>query len=408
MFDRLTPATSAGTGKTLAFLVPSVENLFNRPPAPRSISVLVIAPTRELAFQISSEAEKLLRFHRCVVTRCPVQLSPNTSHRNACRMRCMCIVGGTKKGSEEKKLMEGTDILVATPGRLQDHIENLSGFSAVLAGLRVLVLDEADQMLDMGFRPAIEKICISLPKQKQTLLFSATVPPPGDINPLSHATPTSRDTRASAPGSASTQPELRLHRHRWRGCRCIHQRPSPPEVHDHSNREPNGGSAPSPPPPHPPLPLPLLHVPVLTLPILQAVLSHMRTEPQFKIIAFFVSARGTQFHSELFNAMGIPVLEIHSRKSQAHRTRVSDQFRSAASAIMFSSDVSARGVDYPDVTLVIQVGVPADKSQCVTVNQPPPHLFSCLFRVLLQIHSPSRPHSTHRQSRPRPPPPHAS
>jgi ATP-dependent RNA helicase MSS116 len=101
----------------------------------------------------------------------------------------------------------------------------------------------------------------------------------------------------------------------------------------------------------------------------------MRTEPQFKIIAFFVSARGTQFHSELFNAMGIPVLEIHSRKSQAHRTRVSDQFRSAASAIMFSSDVSARGVDYPDVTLVIQVGVPADKSQCVTINQPP--LFIC-------------------------------
>jgi ATP-dependent RNA helicase MSS116 len=89
----------------------------------------------------------------------------------------------------------------------------------------------------------------------------------------------------------------------------------------------------------------------------------MRTEPQFKIIAFFVSARGTQFHSELFNAMGIPVLEIHSRKSQPHRTRTSEQFRSAASAIMFSSDVSARGVDYPDVTLVIQVGVPADKSQ---------------------------------------------
>jgi superfamily II DNA/RNA helicase len=92
----------------------------------------------------------------------------------------MCIVGGTKKGSEEKRLMEGTDILVATPGRLQDHIENLHGFSAVLAGLRVLVLDEADQMLDMGFRPAIEKICGFLPKAKQTLLFSATVPAPGE------------------------------------------------------------------------------------------------------------------------------------------------------------------------------------------------------------------------------------
>jgi ATP-dependent RNA helicase MSS116 len=96
----------------------------------------------------------------------------------------MCIVGGTKKGSEEKRLMEGTDILVATPGRLQDHIENLAGFPAVLAGLRVLVLDEADQMLDMGFRPAIEKICTFLPKAKQTLLFSATVPAPGNFEQL--------------------------------------------------------------------------------------------------------------------------------------------------------------------------------------------------------------------------------
>ena len=77
IFDCLTSASSAGTGKTLAFLVPSVENLFNRPPAPRSISVLVIAPTRELAFQISAEAEKLLRFHRYVFTRCLVPLLLN-------------------------------------------------------------------------------------------------------------------------------------------------------------------------------------------------------------------------------------------------------------------------------------------------------------------------------------------
>ncbi len=142
----------------------------------------------------------------------------------------------------------------------------------------------------------------------------------------------------------------------------------------------------------------------------QAVVSHMRTEPQFKIIAFFVSARGTQFHSELFNAMGITVLEIHSRKSQPHRTRVSEQFRSAASAIMFSSDVSARGVDYPDVTLVIQVGVPADKSQYdshhahIALHHPPfPHSPSSL-----QIHPPSRSHSAHWKSRTRPSAPHTT
>ncbi len=129
----------------------------------------------------------------------------------------MCIVGGTKKGGEEKRLMEGTDILVATPGRLQDHIENLHGFSAVLAGLRVLVLDEADQMLDMGFRPAIEKICGFLPKAKQTLLFSATVPGPGFarcfcvadcfLQPL-HLT---RDLHFSPPSRPAAQPELHVH-----------------------------------------------------------------------------------------------------------------------------------------------------------------------------------------------------
>jgi DEAD/DEAH box helicase len=167
----------------------------------------------------------------------------------------MVIVGGTKKGAEEKRLMEGTDILVATPGRLQDHIENLAGFPAVLAGLRVLVLDEADQMLDMGFRPAIEKICSFLPKAKQTLLFSATVPAPGEKSTLLvhvwlltvlHGLFMPRDMRASPPGCTSTQPELRVYRHRGRRRWSIHQHTSSPEIYDHSDRTPDGSSPPGP------------------------------------------------------------------------------------------------------------------------------------------------------------------
>ena len=89
--------------------------------------------------------------------------------------------------------------------------------------------------------------------------------------------------------------------------------------------------------------------------LLAVIREHMRSDPDFKIMCFFTTARITQFYCALFNALGVPVLEMHSRKSQAQRTRAADQFRSAKRCIMFSSDVSARGVDYPDVSLVVQV-----------------------------------------------------
>ena len=90
--------------------------------------------------------------------------------------------------------------------------------------------------------------------------------------------------------------------------------------------------------------------------LLAVIREHMRSDQDYKVMCFFTTARITQFYCALFNALGVPVLEMHSRKSQAQRTRAADQFRSAKRCIMFSSDVSARGVDYPDVSLVIQVG----------------------------------------------------
>ena len=93
----------------------------------------------------------------------------------------------------------------------------------------------------------------------------------------------------------------------------------------------------------------------------------MRSDPSHKIIIFTPTARQTQFVAEALGAAGVKALEIHSRKSQAHRTKTSDQFRAAKCAVMVSSDVSARGVDYPDVTLVVQVGAPPSsppKSGC--------------------------------------------
>lgn len=142
----------------MGFLIPSIESLRAAgPPPPKStISVLVLSPTRELAQQIATEARALLTYHH--------------------PYRVDCFFGGTNIASERRRLLhERCDILVGTPGRLIDHFEN-SNLGSHLSGLRTLVLDEADQLLEMGFRPAIEKILSFCPKDRQTLLFSATMP----------------------------------------------------------------------------------------------------------------------------------------------------------------------------------------------------------------------------------------
>ncbi|KAI9181106.1 hypothetical protein LWI28_011494 [Acer negundo] len=170
-----------GTGKTVAFLqdsvsgvihlidvcwfqLPSIEVVIKSPPVGRdqkrpSIFVLVMCPTRELANQAATytEANTLLKYHPSI----GVQV----------------VIGGTRLTLEQKRMQTNPcQILVATPGRLNDHIiENTAGFATRLMGVKVLVLDEADHLLDMRFRKDIEKIIAAVPKQRQTLLFSATV-----------------------------------------------------------------------------------------------------------------------------------------------------------------------------------------------------------------------------------------
>ena len=151
-----------GTGKTLGFLIPAIESLVasGERVQPGTCAILVLSPTRELSTQISTEAKTLLRFHSGIA----VQL----------------MMGGTNAEKERRQMMGAgpSTLLVATPGRLEDHLTNTQGFAQRFLGLRTFVLDEADQMLDMGFRPTITKILAALPPPatRQTLLFSATVP----------------------------------------------------------------------------------------------------------------------------------------------------------------------------------------------------------------------------------------
>jgi ATP-dependent RNA helicase MSS116 len=150
-----------GTGKTIAFLLPAIQTLINRNRKPGSgVSLLVISPTRELAMQIAKEANQLLQ-------RLP-------------QYKVAFAIGGTNKNTEEKQILGGCDILIATPGRLYDHLGDERVRNA-FNNLDTLVLDEADRLLDMGFMNALKDIIKCLPDKetsnRQGMLFSATIAP---------------------------------------------------------------------------------------------------------------------------------------------------------------------------------------------------------------------------------------
>jgi ATP-dependent RNA helicase RhlE len=141
-----------GTGKTLAFLLPALEHLLRDPATTKTPRVVILEPTRELVIQVAGEARKL---------------AAHTS------LRVVSVYGGSGMKEQVKGLRRGADVVVATPGRLMDHMRRKN---VRFADLEVLVLDEADRMLDMGFLPDIKHIISRMPRQRQTMLFSATIP----------------------------------------------------------------------------------------------------------------------------------------------------------------------------------------------------------------------------------------
>ncbi|KAL1196332.1 DEAD-box ATP-dependent RNA helicase 26 [Cardamine amara subsp. amara] len=297
-----------GTGKTVAFLLPSIEAVLNSPPASRDnrqppIVVLVVCPTRELASQAAAEANTLLKYHSSI----GVQV----------------VIGGTKLPTEQRRLQTNPcQILMATPGRLKDHIENTSGFATRLMGVKVLVLDEADHLLDMGFRRDIERIIAAVPKQRQTFLFSATVPE--EVRQICHVA-LKRDhefINCVQEGTGET-----------------HQKVTQMYMIASLDRH-----------------FSLLYV---------LLKEHIADNVDYKVIIFCTTAMVTRLVADLLSQLSLNVREIHSRKPQSYRTRVSDEFRKSKGIILVTSDVSARGVDYPDVSLVVQMGLPSDREQYI-------------------------------------------
>ncbi|KAJ3145523.1 hypothetical protein HDU89_007019 [Geranomyces variabilis] len=296
-----------GTGKTLAFVIAALESAIARLDGKRfnsqQTTILILSPTRELANQISSEAQRLCRPHG---------------------YRVQTAVGGPGRNRSVAGIVrDRTDVLVATPGRLLDMLENEPDFRRKIQGLQTLIFDEADQLLEMGFRDAIDAIVAKLPAKRQTFMFSATLSP--QIQAIA------RKTLQPDYHAIDTVP--------------VNDTPTHLKVKQSYCIVPFSQQ------------LVMLH---------EMIREHKRSTPAGKIIVFFPTTKVVAYLAGVFNDIpGMDVLEIHSKLSQVQRERVAQRFRRAHGGILFTSDVSARGVDYPGVTLVIQVGVPSSREQYI-------------------------------------------
>jgi ATP-dependent RNA helicase MSS116 len=324
-----------GTGKTLGFLVPVLNNIIMKNPelgdrsslsrSPRASDIrgIILSPTRELAEQISVEAKKLAKYTNIMVH---------------------TAVGGNSKGYMLQNMRRnGCHLLVATPGRLLDILSDPhSGVAA--PDLTTFVLDEADRLLDIGFSAEIERIVDLLPDpevvDRQTMMFSATI---------------SRDVLGLA--RRSLKPDFQFVQTVSEGDQPTHEK-VPQKIVELSGLE--------------------NMMPALLELCKREIKRQAQSGSDFKAIVYFASTANVKLAAEIFlNLLGpsdsgarhplspARIYEMHGRLTQQQRTLVSGRFRSAKSAILFSSDVTARGMDFPHVTHVIQVGLPPSGEQYV-------------------------------------------
>jgi ATP-dependent RNA helicase RhlE len=272
-----------GTGKTAAFALPILQRLTAAGPS-RAIRALVLTPTRELAAQIGE--------------------SFSTYGRHL-GLRNTVVFGGVSKGPQLAALRRGVDVLVATPGRLLD----LCSMGVVsFAGLETFVLDEADRMLDMGFIHDVRRVIAMLPGRRQTLFFSATMPP--DIQKLA-ASILVRPVRVEVTPVASTAER-------------IDQRVF---FVDKTQK--------------------------------RALLEHVLRDPAIhRVLVFTRTKHGANRVAEQLDRAGVDALAIHGNKSQNARERALAGFKDGAVRVLVATDIAARGIDIDDISHVINYDVP--------------------------------------------------
>ena len=285
-----------GTGKTAAFALPTLQRLSSRPMdrvakrgharsrSTRPIRSLILAPTRELAIQIHASFQAYGKFTG---------------------MRATVIYGGVSQHRQVRSLQDGVDIVIATPGRLLDLMQQ---GHVDLASVQLLILDEADQMLDMGFIHDLRKIVARVPKRRQTLMFSATMP--GEIRKLA-------DQWLSDPVHVRVAPVAAPAEKVQQSVYFV----EPPEKS-------------------------------------RLLKSFLRQTPGSRTLVFTRTKRGADRVARQLTQAGIVASAIHGNKSQNLRERVLARFKSSQPPVLVATDIAARGLDVREVSHVINFDLP--------------------------------------------------
>ncbi len=276
-----------GTGKTGAFMIPALERI----QAGKGLQVLVLCPTRELAQQVADDTK---------------ELAMGTS------LRVECIVGGVGYGPQNDALDQGYEIIAATPGRFIDHMER---GRVDLSNLKTLILDEADRMLDMGFRPQIEDVLRGAPRDRQTMLFSATMP--HGVHDLAlRITDDAVWTEAAPSGTTAS------------GITEIAYSVKPEKKPD--------------------------------------LLLHLLRQPDWdQVLVFSRTKAGADVLETLLRRDGVTVDAMHSDRQMAHRTRALDRFTKGDIRVLVATDIAQRGLDVEGISHVVNFDVPLDPEDYV-------------------------------------------
>ena len=270
-----------GTGKTAAFTLPIVDLLLD---GPRRTRAIVLTPTRELCMQVEQAVTRYARH-------APLSV--------------VAVYGGVPLEPQQKALRAGADVIVATPGRLIDHLERQN---AVFDDIEILVLDEADRMLDMGFAPQINRLVGEMPRYRQTLLFSATMPPEVEVlarkylrKPL--VVQIGRRSQAASTVTHAVYPVPRERK--------------------------------------------------------SALLAHLLRDGELDSVLVFVRTKiGADRVVRHLEAEGIDATAMHADKTQAQRTKALDDFKAGKIRVLVATDIAQRGLDISHITHVISYDVP--------------------------------------------------
>ncbi len=292
-------AAKTGSGKTLAFLIPVIELLHKSQFSTRNgTGAVIISPTRELAMQIYGVAKDIYA---------------NGKHSQTYGL----IMGGANRRTEAERLVKGVNLVIATPGRLLDHLQNTKGFT--YRNLLAFVMDEADRILEQGFEDDLRQILKLLPKDRQTMLFSAT-----------------QTRKVEDIARVSLNPKNTVYV----------EVPSETKLATASGLEQG-------------------YVTVSSEKRFLLLFTFLKKNKNKKVMVFFSSCNSVSFHSELLNYIDVPVMDIHGRQKQQKRTTTFFQFCKQKAGTLLCTDVAARGLDIPDVDWIIQFDPPDDPKEYI-------------------------------------------